>query len=115
MRTLSFKTIVYNLYLIDPTLLVAVIGITALSDTGGYFVGRRWGRHKLCATISPGKTWQGVFGGLAFVLLVTILVSHYYHFEMFMAVIIAICVERRSARVGTLREVQGRWHPAPAS
>ncbi|MCO6440408.1 MAG: phosphatidate cytidylyltransferase [Nitrococcus mobilis] len=34
------------------------------SDTGGYFVGRAWGRHKLAPRLSPGKTWEGVIGSL---------------------------------------------------
>jgi phosphatidate cytidylyltransferase len=35
------------------------------SDTGAYYVGRAIGKHKLAPTISPGKTWEGVFGGIA--------------------------------------------------
>lgn len=34
------------------------------SDTGGYFAGRTWGRHKLAPRLSPGKTWEGVIGSM---------------------------------------------------
>ncbi|HEY8187904.1 MAG TPA: phosphatidate cytidylyltransferase [Pyrinomonadaceae bacterium] len=34
------------------------------SDTAAYYVGRAIGRRKLAPTISPGKTWEGVAGGV---------------------------------------------------
>lgn len=36
-----------------------------LSDTAGYFVGRKWGKHKLSPVVSPKKTIEGSIGGLA--------------------------------------------------
>jgi phosphatidate cytidylyltransferase len=35
-----------------------------LSDTGAFYAGRWFGRHKLYPAVSPGKTWEGAFGGL---------------------------------------------------
>jgi len=39
-------------------------------DTGAYFTGRRFGRHKLSPGISAGKTWEGGVGGIALALCV---------------------------------------------
>lgn len=36
-----------------------------ISDSAAYFAGRRFGRRPLAPSISPGKTWEGVFGALA--------------------------------------------------
>lgn len=35
------------------------------SDTGAYFIGVCFGKHKMCPNISPKKTWEGFFGGIA--------------------------------------------------
>lgn len=53
-----------------------------LNDTGAYCVGSLAGRHKLFERISPKKTWEGFFGGLAFdiiagILAATLLADHY--------------------------------------
>lgn len=39
--------------------------IAFLSDSGAYFIGCRFGKHKLAPAISPKKSIEGVFGGLA--------------------------------------------------
>ena len=50
------------------------------ADTGAFYVGRAIGKHKLAPTISPGKTWEGVAGGLAAGLIMAA-VSHYWFFH----------------------------------
>jgi phosphatidate cytidylyltransferase len=49
----------------DPALLLAVMAIVWISDIAAYFAGHRFGRRKLAGAISPGKTWEGVYGALA--------------------------------------------------
>jgi phosphatidate cytidylyltransferase len=64
---LLLPTWVALLYLHErgPGFLLGVIAIVWIADTAAYFAGRRFGRHKLAPTISPGKTWEGVAGALA--------------------------------------------------
>jgi len=47
-----------------PGLLLALMAIVWIADTAAYFAGRRFGRHKLAPSISPGKTWEGVAGAM---------------------------------------------------
>lgn len=44
--------------------LLILTGITAGSDSGAYYSGRLFGRHKLSPLISPNKTIEGAIGGI---------------------------------------------------
>lgn len=44
--------------------LVSMMALIWVADTTAYFVGKAFGRHKLAPRVSPGKTWQGAFGGV---------------------------------------------------
>jgi phosphatidate cytidylyltransferase len=44
--------------------LILLLVLIWTADTAAYFVGKRWGHHKLADKVSPGKTWEGVAGGL---------------------------------------------------
>ncbi|WP_294639138.1 phosphatidate cytidylyltransferase [uncultured Aquabacterium sp.] len=53
--------------------MLSVFCLVWAADIGAYFGGRAFGRRKLAPAISPGKSWEGVWSGMAAVLLLAVL------------------------------------------
>jgi phosphatidate cytidylyltransferase len=51
--------------------------LTALNDIGQFVAGKLFGRHKIAATISPNKTWQGLAGGIVMSQMVSLVLGTY--------------------------------------
>lgn len=45
--------------------LMFALMVNWIGDTGAYYVGRRFGKHKLAPIVSPGKSWEGAFASAA--------------------------------------------------
>ncbi|NTV96243.1 MAG: phosphatidate cytidylyltransferase [Thiobacillus sp.] len=52
----------------SPWLVLVAAAVAVVADSAAYFAGRRYGKHKLAPTISPGKTREGALGGALAVL-----------------------------------------------
>lgn len=53
--------------------LLFLLCIIWAADTGAYFTGKWFGKHKLIPKVSPNKTWEGLYGGILLSVLVTVL------------------------------------------
>jgi phosphatidate cytidylyltransferase len=58
---------------IGVNFLLSAMGVVWVADISAYFCGRAFGQRKLAISISPGKSWEGVYGGVAGVLLLSVL------------------------------------------
>ncbi|GAC29657.1 phosphatidate cytidylyltransferase [Brumicola pallidula] len=74
-----------NLYEVDPfygaSLIFYVLGIVWAADIGAFFVGVKFGKHKLRPNVSPGKSIEGLFGGVMASLAIIAFAALHYQFE----------------------------------
>jgi phosphatidate cytidylyltransferase len=56
-------------------IIILILGLAWVADTGAYFAGRFFGNSKLYPAVSPKKTWAGAVGGLAGSLLAAVLMK----------------------------------------
>jgi phosphatidate cytidylyltransferase len=61
---------IYRLHLADHWLVFLLLAIVWGGDTAAFYVGSRFGRHKMAPTISPKKSWEGAAAGFLTSLLV---------------------------------------------
>lgn len=71
-----------TIYFCSSKLLLAIFIMIWLNDTGAFCVGSLLGRHRLFERISPKKSWEGFWGGLAFSAIAGFLL-YYFDEELF--------------------------------
>jgi len=77
---------------INPWLLLAILATVWIADSAAYFSGKRFGRHKLAAEISPGKTWEGVLGAIVAVSLYGFVLCIYLHYSLWLIPVLWLIV-----------------------
>lgn len=55
-----------------PVLIMFLMLLIWGADTGAYFAGKKWGKHRLASRVSPGKTWEGSIAGVLSGIVITI-------------------------------------------
>ena len=79
-----------------PALVLYLIFLVAITDSGAYFSGKRFGKTKLAPELSPGKTREGVYGGVTGAFIWSILGAIYlgisgadWYYFIFLSVVVA--------------------------
>lgn len=72
--------------------LFLVFFVVFASDTGAYYAGTYLGKHKLCPEVSPGKTWEGFFGGLALVIVIGIIYRLLFFRDLPLLNFVSLCI-----------------------
>ncbi len=86
--------------------LLYILIVTKMTDTGGYFIGKYFGKHKLAKQISPKKTIEGAAGGLVFAVIASVLFPLIANASMGQAVIQLSLLQ--SLLLGSLISVLGQ-------
>ena len=74
-------------------------------DTGAFYFGRSFGKHKLHERVSPGKTWEGAFGGVFCSLLAAMLFIKFIDLHPFnVSLILLVITLAIASQIGDLAE-----------
>lgn len=92
-----------------PQLMLFLLLLVVAADIGAYFAGRAFGKHKLAPRVSPGKTWEGVGGGLVAAALMAAVGVWWFSMDTvpFMALCIVVAI---ASVVGDLTESLFKRH-----
>ncbi|MDR1795540.1 MAG: phosphatidate cytidylyltransferase [Erysipelotrichaceae bacterium] len=97
LMTLMFSTAIRGLIqanvMFGFTGVMFVFVVTYLCDSAAYFIGRRFGKHKLIPKVSPNKTVEGAIGGFLVSFIAGVVYLYIWsQFNNGMAVFIAACI-----------------------
>jgi phosphatidate cytidylyltransferase len=88
----------------DPWLLFLLVAIVWLGDSAAYYVGGRFGKHKMAPVVSPNKSWEGAIASQLVSALATAVWSYFYLGRIDLAVVTLGLVVNFAAQLGDLVE-----------
>lgn len=94
----------HQLQAADPWLVCLLFAIVWVGDTGAYYVGRRFGRHKMAPMVSPNKTWEGAAAGFVASLIAAGIWSYYRLDRIDPGLLGVAALTAMAAQVGDLME-----------
>ncbi len=94
----------YGLQAFDPWVLVLLLAIVWLGDSGAYYIGKTWGRHKLAPRVSPNKTWEGAIANIAAGMLAATAWSYWRLGEVDGWILLLAALVSTAAQIGDLAE-----------
>lgn len=98
-----------TLHNLAPRLVLFLILLVVAADVGAYFGGRQFGRHKLAPRVSPGKTWEGVAGGMVAAALMAVIGGYWFNVQPVVFALLCTVVVAASV-VGDLTESLFKRH-----
>ena len=82
-----------------------LLAVTFANDTGAFYIGKIFGKHKLYESVSPNKTWEGAVGGLVSGVIVGLLFLFVFRYHpvnpTVIGLIVALCI---AGQIGDLSE-----------
>ncbi|WP_144252032.1 phosphatidate cytidylyltransferase, partial [Neisseria meningitidis] len=71
-------TAIYAVWHSSPWWLIYLFLLVWGADSGAYFVGRKFGKKKLAPKVSPNKSVEGLYGGIATTVIIMLVVQYSY-------------------------------------
>src|SRR5699024_9212938 len=71
----------HSLPLVGPEMVLFLFILVWVADSAAYLIGRQFGRARLAPALSPGKTWEGVYGAFAAGLLLLLIGAKVFTFS----------------------------------
>lgn len=92
------------LHQLNPEYVLYLVMLSIMADTAAYFSGKAFGKNKLAPELSPGKTREGLLGGLVGVALLALLAGWYFG-QSVMAIVYFVLLSLVTALVSVVGDL----------